>query len=165
MPLAPDAASQWKPRSDGTRYYRDGRYQAEATPLGYRVRVLEGRKQFATELLPNLDDAIAEAVKWTGDSPPNIPGSHGYSPGLARRDTLNEQRTSYLELAWAYAGETPEGESWKDSTGTYTILCDPKTDAFSVITDGRSVAEKLSTIDDAIEAAQNYTSKNRTRSK
>lgn len=165
VPLPKEAAQRWSRLSTGAWHFRDGQYEAVADHLGYRLRVIQGPKQFATPYFANLDAAIDQAVRWSGNKRPNIPGSLNFDEDLKRGKPPVESLPLYAELVWDYGGNTDEGDSWKDSTGTFTIVRDGKTDLFSVAAQDKTVAERLDTIDDAIEAAQRYASKHRTRLK
>jgi len=170
--LSPAELSKWRTHSAGGKYCRSGKFEARVDHLGYRIRVVEGAKQFSTDYFPELDQAIAVAVKATGDPWPRIPGTK-QSTGEASVEVASNSNTdlkrtnhsalpaiSFSDLVWRYAGKSQEGDWWTDASGGYRIISGKATKRFDVVVNGKKIVSGLAKIDDAMERAQQWSAKN-----
>lgn len=169
--------SKWRTHSSGGKYFRSGKYEARVDPLGYRIRVVEGAPQFSTDYFPELDQAIAVAVKATGDPWPMIPGtkqsSGETSAQVASKSNSDLKRTnqptlpeiSFSDLVWRYAGRSQEGDLWTDASGGYRIISDKAANRFDVVVNGKKIVSGLAKIDDAMEQAQQWCATNGTKTR
>lgn len=170
--LSSTELSKWRTHSAGGKYFRSGKFEARVDHLGYRIRVVEGARQFSTEYFPELDQAIAVAVEATGDPWPRIPGTK-HSTGEASVEVASNSSTdlkktndsalpeiSFSDLVWRYAGKSQEGDWWTDASGGYRIIFGNATKRFDVVVNGKKIVSGLARIDDAMARAQLWSARN-----